>query len=174
MPDNTFRVYEVPMISTQPVASNEAAISILDNSLAYINNALNEMASRLYESNYRNAIIRHDVPISDDVQEGSLVYYNSDPYHARFEPAIAELEALPGDQGESIESPKARVEGIIIHKSLTENTGTMLCGGFYYDATGSVVSYCLGSTAGPGTYYLSPTVAGKATKDTQRRISSRR
>lgn len=166
MPDNTFRVYQVPMISTQQVASNEAAISILDNSLEYINNALNEMASRLYESNYRNAIIRHDVPISADVQEGSLVYYNSDPYHACFEPALAELEALPGDQGESIESPKARVEGIIIHKSLTENTGTLLCGGYYYDADRSVVNYCLGSTATAGTYYLSPTVAGKATKDT--------
>ena len=166
MSDTTIRVYQVPMISTQQVASNETAISILDNSLAYINNALNEMAGRLYESNFRNAIIRHDVPISEDVQEGSLVYYNSDPYHARFEPALAELAALPGDQGESIESPKARVEGIIIHKNTAENTGTMLCGGYWYDQSGSVVQYCLGTDAPAGTYYLSPTVAGKATTDT--------
>ena len=163
MPD-TVQTYTVPMVSTQTAASNEAAVRILDRSLTYIQNALNDMSGRLSEANSKNAIIRHDVPIGEGVFAGSLVYYNSDPYHACFEPALAELEALPGDQGQSIESPKARVEGIILRIDNSGVTGTMLCGGYY--ESDDVIRGCLGENAEAGTYYLSPTVAGMATKDT--------
>ena len=164
MPDTTIQTYTVPMVSSQQAASNEAAVSILDNSLSYIQNALNEMAGTISEANSKNAIIRHGVPIGEGVFAGSLVYYNSDPYHACFEPALAELEAIPGDQGQSIESPKARVEGIIIRIDNSGATGTLLCGGYY--ESDDIVRACLGDNATAGTYYLSPTVAGMATKDT--------
>ena len=133
MSATTVKTYTVPMVSSQQAASNEAAVSILDNSLSYIQDALNEMSGTISEANSKNAIIRHGVPIGEGVFAGSLVYYNSDPYHACFEPALAELEAIPGDQGQSIESPKARVEGIIIRIDNSGATGTLLCGGYYED-----------------------------------------
>lgn len=42
-------------------------------------------------------------------------------------------------------------------------TATILCGGIYKD--GAVADACLGTNAEPGTYYLSPAVAGKAVLD---------
>ena len=166
MPDTTIKTYEVPLVSNSTAQSNEAAVKILDRSLGYIESALNELSGQMALSNSRNAIIRHNVPIGEGVTPGMLVYYNSDPYHACFEPAVAELAALPGDQGESIESPKARVEGIIIFVDNSTATGTLLCGG-YYEST-AIAEACLGETAVAGTYYLTPdpTKAGQATLDT--------
>jgi hypothetical protein len=163
MPD-AYQTFTVPMVGPQTAASNEAAVSILDRSLTYIQNALNSIAGQISESGLKCAIIRHDVPIGPDVFAGSLVYYNSDPGHTRFEAALAELEALPGDQGQSIESPKARVEGLIIRIDNSQATGTLLCGGYYEGD--DIAAACLGDRAEAGTYYLSPTVAGMATKDT--------
>lgn len=162
MPDTTIQVYTVPLISGQTAASNEAAVGLLDNSLGYIENALNDISGRLAEAGSKNAIIRHDVPVGDNVAAGTLVYFNTDT--SLFEPALAELDALPGEQGESIESPKARVEGLILRVDNSEATGTMLCGGYYEDA--AVIQSCLGAEATAGVYYLSPTTAGKATLDT--------
>ena len=162
MPDTTIQTYTVPMVSSQQAASNEAAVAILDNSLTYIQAALNDMSGRLAEAGSKNAIIRHGVPIGDGVYAGTLVYFNTET--SLFEPAIAQLEALPGANGASIEAPSARVEGLILRIDNSEATGTMLCGGYYEDA--NVAQNCLGENAEAGTYYLSPYTAGKATTDT--------
>lgn len=159
---NTVQAYTVPKISGRQAASNEAAVDILDASLGYIQDALNEIAGQLSESWSKSAVIRYDVPIGVGVAAGTLVYYNKE--HTCFEPAIAELEAIPGDQGQSIESPKARVEGLILRTDNSASTGTMLCGG-YYEST-AIARACLGDNAEAGIYYLSPTVAGTATQDT--------
>jgi len=163
MPDTTIQPYSVPKVSTQHAASNEAAVAILDNSLDYINEALNDMAARLAEAGSKNAIIRHAVPVGDGVSAGTLVYFNTET--SLFEPAIAKLEALPGENGASIEAPSARVEGLILRVDASEATGTMLCGGYYEDD--NVAQNCLGENAVAGTYYLSPYTAGKATTDTE-------
>lgn len=164
--DTTVSTFEVPLISGQTASSNEAAVGILDDSLRYINDALNSLALRMADHDTKNAIIQHNVPIGTGVSAGTLVYFNTE--EEEFEPAIAELEALPGENGASIESPKARVEGMIIFADTSQATGTLLRGGYYKDAR--VTSSCLlpseNETITPGTYYLSPVYAGKATKDT--------
>lgn len=56
--------------------------------------------------------------------------------------------------------------GIII--AINGATCTLLCGGIYKD--GAVADACLGINAVPGTYYLSPFVAGKAVLDPQQNL----
>lgn len=162
MSDTTISTYTVPLIGNQTAPTNEAAVAMLDNSLSYIQDALNSIAGRLAENDTKNAIIQHDVPITTDVFEGALVYFNSDT--SKYEPALAALLPLPGENGASIEAPSARVEGIIISRDVSGVTGTLLRGGFYTKNT--VADNCLGTNATAGTYYLSTTTAGKATKDT--------
>lgn len=156
--------YVVPKISGTEVASNEAAIAVLDNSLEYIEGALNSLSGRLDTAGTRYAVIQQGVPISSDVGVGTLVYYNPEAGHARFEPALAKLLALPGEHGESIEAPCARVEGIIISTDASNTFGTLLRGGYYEDPL--VIRNCLGADATAGIYYLSTTSAGHATKNT--------
>lgn len=170
MPASTLQTFVVPTISGQTAASNEAAVGLLDNSLEYIEGALNTLAGQLAEAGSKNAIIRHDVPISSAVTAGTLVYFNTET--SLFEPALALLEAIPGDQGESIEAPCARVEGLVLRTDTAQATGTMLCGGYYEDVdenthdAGAIIQNCLGVNAAAGIYYLSPYTAGKATQDT--------
>lgn len=162
MSDTTISTYTVPLIGNQTAPTNEAAVAMLDNSLSYIQGALNELAGRQAETDTKNAIIQHDVPISADVSAGTLVYFNSET--STYEPALATLLPLPGENGASIEAPSARVEGIILYTDNNQATGTLLRGGYYKSDT--VADNCLGSDATAGTYYLSTTTAGKATKDT--------
>ena len=162
MSDTTISTYTVPLIGNQTAPTNEAAVAMLDNSLSYIQGALNELAGRQAETDTKNAIIQHDVPISADVSAGTLVYFNSET--STYEPALAVLLPLPGENGASIEAPSARVEGIILYADNNQATGTLLRGGYYKSDT--VADNCLGSDAIAGTYYLSTTTAGKATKDT--------
>lgn len=160
--NTTISTFDVPLIGDQVAPSNEAAVELLDTSLTYINTALNSLAIRLSDHDTKNAIIQHDVDISEDVEEGSLVYFNSET--STYEPAVAALLPLPGENGASIEAPSARVEGIIVSKDISGVTGTLLRGGYY--TSSSVVNYCLGQNATAGTYYLSTTNPGRATKET--------
>lgn len=91
-----------------------------------------------------------------------LVYYNTGD--SKFEPAVAALLGTPGDQGQSVEAPSSRVEGMIISKDASGITGTMLTGGYWESAT--LAAACLGGSATAGTYYLSPETPGKAAKNT--------
>lgn len=138
-----------------------SALAALNNTIAQVEYALNELADVVSITNAKSAIVRQQVPIASSVQVGDLVYY--DTTDALFKPALAALLALPGHQGESVEAPESRVEGMIINKDTANNTGTLLQGGYYNSS--SCAAGCLGASATAGTYYLSPTTAGKAVKD---------
>lgn len=141
--------------------SGEAVLPALNAPIDDIELALNSLSSRIGNMNNKSAIIRQYVPIAEGVTPGMLVYYDTEL--SRFAPAIAKLMAQPGSQGQSIEHPSSRVEGLIISIDSSGVTGTMLTGGAYESA--AVAQACLGSAAVAGTYYLSPTTAGKAVLD---------
>jgi len=146
------------------IASNvtgQSALTALNSTIAQTEEALNDLADTVTTLNTKSAIIRQQVPVSGDVSVGTLVYY--DVEDAIFKPALAALLPMPGSQGESVEAPSSRVEGMIISIDSANNTGTLLQGGFYTSA--ACANFCLGSDAVAGTYYLSPTVAGKAVTD---------
>jgi hypothetical protein len=155
----TQQTYTLPRITAG--ASGAAAITALNAPIIAAETALNALSSRIADMNSKSAIIRHYVPVSSDVVAGSLVYY--DVATQKFTPALAALLANPGKQGESVEAPSARVEGIMLSVDTSNLVGTMLVGGYYESS--AVTQYCLGSSATAGTYYLSPTTAGKAVSD---------
>lgn len=141
----------------------------LNAPLGQIEDHLNTLSSRLADINTKSAVVRKYVPLSSGVTAGTLVYFNSEAGHSRFEPALAALLATPGSQGESVEAPSARVEGLVISVDTPADStgtvmGTLLCGGYWESM--AVLQNCLGTDAGkPGVYYLSPTTAGKAVRD---------
>lgn len=128
--------------------------------------ALNDLSTRIDGTNTKSAQLRYNVPIAEGVTPGTLVYWripeNGDSV-AAFAPALAKLRAIPGDQGESIEAPEARVEGMIIATDSGNTSGTLLMGGYWESQ--SCADACLGSAALSGTYYLSTVNAGMATMD---------
>lgn len=145
------------------------ALSKFNNPLSQIETHLNTLASRIANQNSKSALVRKNVPFSSDVFVGALVYYNSSEGHSRFEPALASLLADPGSNGASVEAPSSRVEGMVVSVDSTSDnsntvTGTLLCGGCWED-TAAISACTAGGTA--GTYYLSPTNAGHAVKDTK-------
>lgn len=152
--------FQLPRISAG--VSGEAAINTLNAPVEATEQALNQLSARISNQNNKSAVIRQYVPIAEGVLPGTLVYYDTET--ARFAPAIAELLGTPGENGASVESPKARCEGLILAIDSSGVTGTMLCGGYYESA--SVAQACLGVDAVAGTYYLSPFNAGKAVLDT--------
>lgn len=155
-----FEQFNLPRIAAG--VSGQGAIDALNAPIIKTEEALNALSARIGSLSSKSAVIRHYVPISSAVSVGSLVYYNTE--NGRFEPAIARLLGEPGSQGESVEAPISRVEGIIITKDSSGVTGTMLCGGYWESK--AVAQYCLGNNAVAGTYYLSPFTAGKAVLDT--------
>ena len=129
--------------------------------IGQVQSALNSLSSRIDNLNSKSAVLRQHVPLATGVTVGTLVYY--DTVNAEFAPALAKLRALPGEQGESIEDPMSRVEGMIIDLDSLGTSGTLLTGGCWESATAAQA--CLGVDAVAGTYYLSPTSAGHATLD---------
>jgi hypothetical protein len=139
-------------------ASGEAALKVLNTPIEEIEKALNDLASGIGNINSKSAIIKQQVPIDKGTAAGDLVYYDYE--HNVFKPALADTLGYPGVNGETVEAPCSRVEGMIVSVDGATNTGTLLCGGYYKS---SVINSCLGSNnAVAGTYYLSPTIAGKA------------
>jgi hypothetical protein len=159
-----FETFNLPRIAAG--VSGQGAITALNAPIAATEEALNKLASRIGSLTNKSATVRHYVPISSDVSVGTLVYYNKD--NGRFEPAIARLLGTPGDQGESVEAPCSRVEGLIITVDSSGVTGTMLCGGYWESK--AVAQTCLGVNAVAGTYYLSPFTAGRAVLDTKNHL----
>ena len=156
-----FDTYTIPPIVGG--VSGEAALDALNAPLQAAELALNSLSTRIGNITNKSATVRQYVPIASDVTLGMLVYYDTDS--ARFVPAIAKLLPSPGKQGESIEAPCSRVEGLIIGVDSSGTSGTMLCGGYYESS--SVAEICLGLDAVAGTYYLSPTHKGRAVTDTR-------
>ena len=144
------------------------ALDKFNTPLSQIEAHLNTLATRIANQSGKSALVRKNVPMSSDVFIGALVYYNSEAGHSRFEPAIARLLGEPGDNGNSVEAPSSRVEGMVIAIDSTSDnnnnvTGTLLCGGYWEDSV--AVSNCT-SSGSAGVYYLSPITAGRAVKDT--------
>lgn len=158
-----FPQYTITPLDGSTVTGNMTAAGLIDTRFGEVEDALDDLSSRIYSLNTRSAIVRHDVPLDSDVFPGALVYFNTSK--SLFCNAQALTLAETTASGMTIEAPNARVEGIILS---TNNgsplTGTMLCGGYWEDST--VTTACLGSNASPGTYYLSPILAGHATTET--------
>lgn len=158
-----FPQYVITPLDGATVTGNITAAGLIDTRFGQVEDALDDLSSRIYSLNTRSAIVRHDVPLDNDVFVGSLVYFNTTK--SLFCNAQALTLAETTASGMTIEAPNARVEGIILATNGgSPLTGTMLCGGYWEDA--SVTTACLGSNASPGTYYLSPTVAGHAVTET--------
>lgn len=142
----------------------------INSRLTVIQSDLNELVSRISQTTGKSAVVQQYVPLSADAFTGALVYFDTESLV--YAPARADLLGIPGSQGQSIEAPCARVEGIVLSK-YTDNSnnivGTILIGGSWQDdiAHGCpILSGALGVNASiPGTYYLSATDAGKATPD---------
>ena len=179
MPDT----YTIPTIAAN--VGGATAVADINASFAAAETAINDLAARLELMNDKSAIVQHYVPIAADVSQGDLVYWDAE--NGVYERAQALLRAIPGRQGESIEAPCARVEGLIIQidGSDSPHTATILLGGCYTNA--SVASNVLANvnTIAPvqddnddtdstlqattdwpsGVYYLSPISPGKVTDD---------
>ena len=149
-------------------ANANAAIDLMDARIDEANAALNNLSLRIEELNTKSAIIRQHVPIAPGVFVGALVYY--DVANARFDRAQALTLAETTQTGNTIEAPQARVEGLIIgidNPGGDSITATMLCGGYWEDFNLAQVLLDDGTSPRPaGTYYLSPSQPGRATRET--------
>ena len=163
MPDIAWSL--ITPISGSTATSSEKAIEIFDERITEANNALTWLKNQVDSTNTKSAVIRHNVPIDSTVYKGYLVYFNRDK--SKFYPARAVLLPESSAGGKTVEAPEARVEGIIIDRYTTQAGifGTMLVGGYWNDD--DVTNVCLtGADKTAGTFYLSPELAGRATKDT--------
>ena len=133
-----------------------ATVQKLNEPLAYIENALNQLSDNISTLTNKSAVIQWQAPLDASVQAGDLVYFDSEGTSAVFKPAIAALLGEPGSQGQSVQAPTSRVQGIV----LSVDPPVILRSGYYQS---DVILGTLGTGAQAGIYYLSPTNAGKAT-----------
>lgn len=153
------------------VTATGASLDNFNNPLNQIQKALNQLADNQAQIYNKSAIILFDQPVLHTAKAGDLVYYDVD--EAAFAPAIAQLNAELGQQGQTMQSPKARVMGMLISDPAVQGSSyvaTILFGGMYHDQSGSLITHCLGQNAMPGTYYLSPWAAGKAVLDPKQNL----
>ena len=153
------------------VTATGASLDNFNNPLNQIQKALNQLADNQAQIYNKSAIILFDQPVLHAAKAGDLVYYDVD--EAAFAPAIAQLNAELGQQGQTMQSPKARVMGMLISDPAVQGSSyvaTILFGGMYHDQSGSLITHCLGQNAMPGTYYLSPWTAGKAVLDPKQNL----
>lgn len=150
------RRYNIPLIS------ENQGLGALNDRLSLIDDIVNSLSFRLDNRASKSSMIRYNVPLAPGTGIGSLVYYDTDT--KCFAQALAGTMPLPGYEGESIETPQSRVEGIVIdYFSEGATTGNILTGGYWESS--DVAITCLGPAALPGTYYLSGVNAGKAVMD---------
>lgn len=143
--------YSIPRIT-----AGQATTDKFNAPLQAIQTYLNDLAQSIDSASNKSAVVQWGVPAASDVQLGDLVYF--DPASSLYKKAIAALRAIPGAQGQSVEAQTSRVQGMIIEL----NPAVLLRNG-YYEST-SILN-TIGVGAGAGLYFLSPSKAGKATKD---------
>lgn len=167
----------------QRISTGYSGVSAADQfnvAIGQIENDLTNLAGRIASGMTKSAVVRKYAPIYSVVDSGSgvvtagcrvgsLVYWNTES--GRYEPALAVTLAETTDNGQTIEAPSARVEGLVLSLDRpgdVEGTvlGTLLIGGYWEDA--SVIAGCIGvaNLGQPGTYYLSPSDPGMATRAT--------
>lgn len=150
--------------------TGQQALDKLNLPLSQIEAALNTLAGRISGMASKCAVVKKDAPLSSDCYPGALVYFNTEPEHMRYEPALAQLLGEFGTQGQSVEAPCARVVGIVLDKkNVADGTGnvqgTLLLGGYWESPV--FASGTIDGTPTAGIYYLSPDTPGKATLDPQ-------
>lgn len=150
--------YSIPRIDANATAST----ATFNAPLTQIQKALNNLDTRIAGLASKSAVIQQGVTLDSDVIIGDVVYFDSKD-GACFKKALAKLRGQPGAQGQSVQAPSSRVQGIVIDKAQTGSTGTLLRCGYYqgFSLDGSIQE----SSDTAGLYYLSPRVAGKITKN---------
>lgn len=150
------KTYNIPRVHNGP-----ATLQNLNSPIEALQSAVNDLSARLQGVNNKSAIIQSQVPINvDQVSVGDLVYF--DTQKSLFRPAIAILLGEPGSQGQSVQSPKSRVQGLVLSVQKTDKSAVLLRNGYFKD---DLIQITLGNDALPGQYFLSPTDPGKATAD---------
>jgi|BioPla2DNA2_1021312.scaffolds.fasta_scaffold03601_10 hypothetical protein len=150
-----------------PGTSGSSVIDNINATVADIRTALNTLNARINGTTTQSAVVKHGVPIGAGVFKGALVYF--DTTTGAFLPAIALLSETPGPNGEFVEDPRARVEGMIIDMYEGGVTGTLLIEGMWEDT--ECMQNCLTHNNGnnipvptmaAGIYYVSPFTGGYA------------
>ena len=142
------QTFNVPKITNGP-----ATAATFNTPLQYIEDALNQIQSDAAST--QEALLQYQVPVAASVTAGDLVFYSTD--NGRYQKAF--IDTFSNSQGQLMEAASCRVQGLILSKNATENSATMIRGGYFKT---SVVTSAIGVGAQPGTYYLSST-PGKAT-----------
>lgn len=145
-------VYTVPKIT-----AGQATPAKFNAPLEYIQKSLNSLQAKLDGLVNKSAVLQWNATVSDDTNIGDLVYFDSQEGSC-FRPAIARLLGKPGSQGQSVQAPSSRVQGLVI----SLNPAVILKQGYY--ESNAIIS-TIGTGASAGMYFLSPQTAGKATKD---------
>lgn len=150
------KTYNIPRVEEGP-----ATLQNLNAPIQAIQSVVNQLSSKIDTIANKSAIIQWQAPVDlSQVSVGDLVYFDSD--NSLFRPAVAALLSDPGEQGQSIEAPSSRVQGLIISLKTSDNSAVLLRNGYYEDP---VIEATLGNAASAGQYFLSPTNPGKAVKD---------
>lgn len=149
------QTFTVPKIAQNSAASPQT----LNAPLNYIQDALNKLEAQLNTISNKSAVIQWEAPVNTaDVSIGDLVYYNTETQ--RFQKAKAALAVQYGQQGQSVQAPSSRVQGIVLSIKVTDNSAVLLKSGYYQS---DIILNTVGTGAKAGIYFLSPTNAGKAT-----------
>lgn len=164
--------YQINKLSDASPTTTDAAVDVIDASIQQVQDALNELSGRVDNLNQKSAVVRQHVPLASGVNVGDLVYYKAyidieeASREGEYEKALAVTLAETQNQGQTIEAPSARVEGIVIavDSGSSPLTGTLLIGGYWADS--DAMRSCIGAGASPGVYYLSPVNPGKGTLET--------
>lgn len=146
MPSTDEKYIQIPKYTskTKSLADLNAPIDAIQAQL----NAFMQQTQKL-----KSCLIQWDVVIQDGVEVGDLVYYNKKGYYSK---AIAGILDKPGINGQTIQTPSSKVQGIII--KVSPQTALL--------RSGSYTDTCILKTLTEGTagvYYLSSTKPGKAT-----------
>ena len=137
------------------ITNGQATTEKFNKPIRQIQAALNDLSFRLDGMNNKSAVLQWDAVVSSDAVQGDLVYFDSKDGSC-FRPALARLSGEPGSQGQSVQAPSSRVQGLLI----STDPVVILRSGYYESR---VITATIGVGAQAGLYYLSPSVAGKAT-----------
>lgn len=157
-----------------PGTNGSSTIDNINSTVADIRAAMNSLHARVSEATTQSAIVKHGIPLGQGVFKGALVYY--DKTVGAFLPALADLEDNPGPEGEFLEDPRARVEGMVIDIYPGAVSGTLLVAGMWKDL--ECMQNCLTRNTGTGTvpttdagiYYTSPFDVGRAVDDPEENV----
>lgn len=143
--------YNVPRF---PTKENEISEDTLNAPIVYIQKALNALQTYQQDS----CIVYKNLKLNSDVDKGDIVYYNTEV--GCFCKALAALSGEKGIEGQTVQAPSSRVQGVIIDIGQDRSSNTLLKQGFYKDQ--NIIKDLIADEAKEaGIYYLSSKHAGK-------------